>query len=152
VADQPSYQHQRGVDAGDVDGADGGGREEAAEQELRPAQRTNEQRLEQPTLRVPPHHSQRQEDAEHDPEEHGGEHREAEDGGAREGFRLDPAGRTDVADPAEDLPDGETVKRDEGRRQREDDGEDAASDGLLNRVARDDQDGTHSSLSSTTSR
>ncbi len=147
-------RHRDPVHGQHVDDTDHGGAEEAREQQGRPADGANHERLQQAALRVARDDSQREEDRKHDPEEEGREHREPEQEGTSVGARVDVEvrRRRDRGETREHVVSGEPEEDEERRCQQDDDGEHLAPHGFPEAVAHDRQHAAQETSSPTASR
>ena len=126
-----------GVHEQDVRRADGGRAEVARDEHGRPADRADDERLQQAALRVPAHDAEREEDREHDAEEQRPEHREPEHGRTDERARIDARRRrADVVEMVEEIARPEPEEEEEGDREHEHDGEHAPAKRFAQSVRR----------------
>jgi hypothetical protein len=157
-----SNDQHGGIDDRDVGRADGCGGQPPGDEHLRAADRTHDQRLQQPVLRVTAHRRQREERGEHAAEEQRREHREPVEGGAGELVGVDAVrpGRVDrLMDLMERRSTAEREQHDEADGQQRDDEEDAPAQRLADRPrgehrdrAPEADDGVHSLVLETASR
>ncbi len=143
VAREAGDEHGARVDQRDVQRAHRGRAREAPEKKARPANRTDDERLEQPALGVPAHRSERQEDRQHRAEEEDREHGESEERGAGEDTVVDLVVGSERINLVEGQDAAEPVQREEADRQEENDEDHAPAHRLAERVAGHDQRAAH---------
>jgi hypothetical protein len=125
---------------GDVGRADAGRRQEAPEQVVRAAQRTHDERLQEPALGVPARGAQREEDGQHDAQEQRPEHRHPQDRRAGQARGVQPdVVAAEVGDVLEELRAAPPVQPAEEQGEPEHDREHPAPQALAHRLARDEE-------------
>jgi hypothetical protein len=128
----------------DVERADSRGSEEAREQQDRAPDGPDDERLQQPALRVAADDAEGEEDGQDDAEEQRREHGQAQHRRADDRPRVDDlAGRPDVVEVVEELARAEPVQDEEADREQEDDRERLSAERLLEAVADDRRDRSH---------
>src|SRR5919106_1312051 len=140
-----------GIDGEDVRHTDGGGTQEAADQQRAAPDGASDERLQETALGVSPHDAERQERRQHGPEEERAEHREPEERPTGE-LALVERETILLGHFLEHVVCAEPVEADVRSGQQDDHVEDATAERLLKAVAGDDRDRPHALSPPTASR